>query len=223
MSEAAPPEPPPAAVPGDETGAAPERRPARKRFILVGFGIGILIVVLIGLFTGVGSGHGSPGSGSGGGQPQAGDAVPSFNGPNIGPVGPRQVNVPSDGGSNGTPAVLLFFGNWCAACHQELPPLAATVRHQEQAGGALARIRVIGIDSEDAPADARSFIESAGVHFPVAYDPNVSITQGTFDFHGDPYTVFVRGDGTISKVVAGDQLSPAAFVADERALIPSGT
>jgi hypothetical protein len=35
--------------------------------------------------------------------------------------------------------------------------------------------------------------------------------------------VFVKGDGTISKIVIGAQLSAASFTADERALIPSGT
>ena len=130
--------------------------------------------------------------------------------------------VPSGGIGSGTPAVLLFFGNWCASCHQELPPLAAAVRQQEHAGGALARIHVIGVDSEDTTANAKAFIKSSGVSFPVAYDPSVAITEGTFDFHGDPYAVFVKADGRISQIVPGT-VSPASFTADERALIPSGT
>jgi peroxiredoxin len=227
MSDAAPPgsPAPPAA------GAAPPDpepiRPPRKRFILIGAGIGLLIVVLIGLFTslgsGTGTGTGTSVCGSGGGQPQAGDPVPAFSAQNIGPVGPSQVSVKPSGSSRGAPVVLLFFGNWCASCHQELPPLAAAVRQQQQTGGPLARVRVLGVDSEDSTGDAKAFIKSADVHFPVAYDPNVTITEGDFFFHGDPYTVFVKGDGTISKVVAGAGLTPAAFVADERALIPSGT
>ena len=59
--------------------------------------------------------------------------------------------------------------------------------------------------------------------FPVAYDPDVTVTSGLFYFEGDPYAVFVDGDGTISKIVRGDVLTPASFTADERALIPSGT
>jgi hypothetical protein len=70
---------------------------------------------------------------------------------------------------------------------------------------------------------AKSFIHSAGVTFPVAYDPNVDITSGLFYFTGDPYAVFVRGDGTIAKIVRGDVLTPSSLTADERALIPSGT
>jgi len=221
MSEAAPPEPPAPPAPGATPGT--DLRPPRKRFILIGFAIGLLIVVLIGLFTSIGSSGPGSGGGSGGGQPQAGDAVPAFSARNIGPVGPSQVSVPADGGGHGTPAVLLFFGAWCASCRQELPPLAAAVRQQEQAHGGLSAIRVIGVDSFYSDATAKSFLEQVGLRIPVASDSGAQITSGQFWFKGDPYTVFVKADGTIDKVVAGAQLTAASFTADERALIPSGT
>ncbi len=72
-------------------------------------------------------------------------------------------------------------------------------------------------------ANAKSFIHTAGVHFPVAYDFDTGVTSGLFYFTGDPYAVFVNGDGTIAKIVAGDGLTPSLLTADERALIPSGT
>ncbi len=59
--------------------------------------------------------------------------------------------------------------------------------------------------------------------FPVASDPLADITSGSFYFEGDPYAVFVRGDGTIAKIVGGAVLTPSSLAADERALIPSGT
>jgi peroxiredoxin len=191
--------------------------PPRKRFIFIGLGIGVLIIVLIGLTTSFGTSPSSTGT------PHEGGPVPSFTRQNIGPSGPAQVSVSSDGGANGTPAVLLFFGNWCPSCHQELPPLAAAVRQQDHAGGALAGIRVIGVDSEDSTSSARSFIHSSGVTFPVAYDPDVSVTSGLFAFDGDPYAVFVDRDGTIAKIVRGAVLTPASLTADERDLIPTGT
>lgn len=236
MSEAAPPQPPgeavsapgngipagetPGGVPTGGTEGAPGTgpRPARKRFILIGFAIGVAIVVLIGLFTSSGSGTGSSGSGS----VQAGDPVPTFTRANVGPVGPRLVHVTATPQGAGTPMVLLFFGAWCTACHHELPPLAAAVRNQQQAGGALSHVRVVGVDTLDSYGDAKSFIKNAGVAFPVAYDYDAAVTQNDFGFRGDPFTVFVKADGTISRIVRGDQLTPATFTADERALIPSG-
>jgi peroxiredoxin len=131
--------------------------------------------------------------------------------------------VPGDGASSGIPVVLLFFGNWCPSCHQELPPLAAAVREQAKAGGALSHVRVIGVDSEDSVGKAKSFIKTAGVTFPVAYDSDASVLSGLFYFRGDPYAVFVNGDGTINKIVRGDGLTPSSFTADERALLPRTT
>lgn len=208
----APPDPEPSPAPGAD-GAPAVRRP-RKRFIFIGLGIGLLIILIVGLTTSFGTTQSTTDT------PHEGGTVPSFTRQNIGPSGPPQVSVPSDGGADSTPTVLLFFGNWCPSCHQELPPLAAAVRQQDHAGGALARIRVIGVDSEDSTSSARSFIHSAGVTFPVAYDPDVSVTSGLFAFDGDPYAVFVNGDGTIAKIVRGAVLTPSSLTADERALLP---
>ncbi|HEY3841729.1 MAG TPA: TlpA disulfide reductase family protein [Acidimicrobiales bacterium] len=195
--------------PGPEPAALPPRQP-RKIFLLVG--VVVAAALGVGLFTSVGTNNS--------GAPHQGGPVPAFTGTNLN--GPGSVSV-SSSGSNGLPTVLLFFGNWCDACHEELPPLAAAVRHQQAAGGALARVRVVGIDSEDTTGNAKAFIKSSGVTFPVAYDPNLDITSGDFYFTGDPFTVFVNGDGTINKIVDGAQLNAASFTADERALTPSGT
>ena len=208
--------------------AAPLGKP-RKRFIFIGTGIGLVLVLCIGLFTSLGSHNGNGSNDGGGSAPGPGDPVPSFSATNIGPSGSSQVvergvgggGSGASGAGNGTPTVLLFFGAWCFACHSELPPLAAAVRAQDKTGGALAHIRVIGVDSLDKVSAARSFIKSAGVTFPVAYDPDVAITEGDFYLVGDPNAVFVRANGTINRVVNGDVLTPASFTADEQALVDS--
>ncbi len=218
MTDAAPPDPSVPPAPDTGSGADPDAgagpRKPRKVFLLIGT---VLAVALgVGLFTSVGNGPNSGGA-------SEGRPVPSFTRQNIGPVGPHQVSVPADGGASGAPTVLLFFGNWCTACHHELPPLAAAVRSQHGAGGALSTIRVIGVDDLDSSSSAKAFMKSAGVSFPVAYDADASVTSGLFYFDGDPFAVFVGGDGTINKIVRGDVLTPSSFTADERALIPSGT
>jgi peroxiredoxin len=215
MSDAVPPEPPSEAAPAAGTdGPFVVRRP-RKRFIFIGLGIGLLIILIVGLTTSIGT---SPSTSA----PKPNGPLPAFSRQNVGPSGQAQVSVPGGDGS-GTPAVLLFFGNWCPSCHQELPPLAATVQAQEKSGGALAKVRVIGVDSEDSVSKAKSFIKAAGVTFPVAYDADASLLSGLFYFRGDPNAVFVRGDGTIDKIVQGDGLTPSSFTADERALFSGAT
>ncbi|HEY1827083.1 MAG TPA: TlpA disulfide reductase family protein [Acidimicrobiales bacterium] len=197
----------------DPTGGptTPERRPPRKRFLLIGCGLAVALG--IGLLTTASSGPKSQSA------PQVGHPVPSFTTSLV--RGSGTVSVPGESG--GAPTVLLFFGNWCPGCHQELPPLAAAVRAQVAGGGPLSNIEVIGVDSEDNLPQARAFVKSSGVTFPVAYDRNEDILSGDFYFEGDPNAVFVRSNGTIARIVHGDELTPSAFIADERALIPSGT
>ncbi len=53
--------------------------------------------------------------------------------------------------------------------------------------------------------------------------PDTAITKGSSTSVGDPYAVFVKSDGTIAKIVRGDELTPASFTADERALLSDQT
>jgi len=186
-------------------------RKPRKIFLLVG--LVVAVGLGIGLFTSVGTNAKT-------GPPHRGGQVPSFTGARLNGGGSLQ--VPGDGGGAGTPVVLLFFGSWCPSCHSELPPLAAAVRRQDAAGGALAKVRVIGVDSEDTKSVGESFLTHTGVGFPVVRDPELGITSGAFYFDGDPNAVFVKGDGTISAIVPG-ALSVAKLTAEEKKLIPSGS
>jgi peroxiredoxin len=209
MTDAAPPDPPQAGAP-----SAGPRKP-RKIFLLVGV---VLAAALgIGLFTGIGTNQNTSGS------PHAGGTAPTFTASNVGPAGGSKVSYPLAGADGGRPVVLLFFGAWCSECHQELPPLARAVTEQQAAGGTLSRVQVLGVDDLDSPSSARTFIHDAGVTFPVAYDPNTVITQQDYGFNGDPFAVFIDGDGTINKIVSGAVLTPSSLKADERALTPSGT
>ena len=201
-----PPAGPPSAAPSTE--APPPRKP-RKIFLLVGLVAAAALGV--GLFTSVGTTQTT-------GPPHEGGSVPSFSAPRLNGSGTVVVTAAGDG----SPTVLLFFGRWCEQCHTELPPLAAAIRHQSAAGGALAKVRVIGIDSEDTTSAGKGFIRSTGVQFPVAHDPNITITSGDFYFEGDPNAVFVRADGTIEAIVRG-VISVDRFTDEERKLIPSGT
>ncbi|HXZ61341.1 MAG TPA: TlpA disulfide reductase family protein [Acidimicrobiales bacterium] len=201
---------PPAAT---EPLSGASRRPRRPRKVFLLVGVVVAVALGVGLFTSVGT------SSKGSGQPGPGDPVPAFSAQNVGPTGPPTVSVSPE---QQRPTVLLFFGSWCTACKSELPPLAKAVQRQEEAHGSLSAIRVVGVDTLDSPATAESFVHEEGVTFPVAADADGAITAGKFEFQGDPYTVFVDADGAIAKVVPGDQLTPASFTADERALIPSG-
>ena len=185
--------------------------PRKPRRIFLVVGLVVAAALGVGLFTTIGTNKNS-------GPPRQGGPVPSFSAPRLN--GSGTVQVPSDGGGGGTPAVLLFFGEWCTVCKTELPPLAAAIRVQAARGGALGQLHVIGVDSEDSRPTGAAFVKRVGIRFPVAFDHNIAITSGVFYFQGDPYAVFVKGDGTISAIVPGP-ISVAKFTAEEKRLIPS--
>src|ERR1019366_1786455 len=193
---------------GPSTEAILPRKP-RKAFLVIGLLVAAALGV--GLFTSIGTNKSA-------GPPHQGGPVPSFSAPRLN--GSGTVQVPADGGGGGTPAVLLFFGEWCTVCKAELPPLATAIRDQAASGGALGKVHVIGVDSEDSRATGLAFVKSRGIGFPVAFDHNIAITSGAFYFEGDPYAVFVKGDGTISAIVPGP-ISVAKFTAEEKRLTPS--
>jgi len=186
-------------------------RKPRKVFLLVG--VVLAAALAVGLFTSIGTKKNT-------GPPHQGGPVPSFSAARLN--GPGTVDIPADGGGGGTPAVLLFFGNWCKVCHGEMPPLAVAIQRQERAGGALAQVHVVGVDSEDSQSVGEKFVKASGIEFPVARDPQIAITSGDFYFNGDPYAVFVKGNGSISAIVPGP-ISVTKFTAEENKLIPSET
>jgi thiol-disulfide isomerase/thioredoxin len=196
-----------------------ERRRPRPIFLLIG--VVSATALGVGLFTSIGTGSGNGnGSRDVGERPIIGSVAPPFT---LAKLGGGELEDPADGGGNGHPAVLLFFGNWCAQCHGELPALAAAVRRQRQEGGPLAKVAVQGVDSYDSAATARRFTRSSGVDFPVGLDPDVQVTSGLYYFNGDPDAVFIDGAGRITAIRYGP-LSVQTFVQLERSIVtPSGT
>lgn len=91
----------------------------------------------------------------------------------------------------GTPTVINLWASWCAPCRAELPLLA---RADEAYGD---RVRVIGIDFDDAAPDAAiELARRSGVTYPQLVDRS-SRTTKPFGVVGLPQTVFVDAQGTM--------------------------
>ena len=84
-------------------------------------------------------------------------------------------------------------------------------RTQQRQGGALSKVSVIGVDDFDHTANAKSFVRSSGVTFPVAFDPVAGVTNGLYYFPGDPAAVFIDGNGTITAIRYGP-ITPAELI-----------
>jgi hypothetical protein len=94
------------------------------------------------------------------------------------------------------PAVLLFFGYWCAICHDEVRALGPAL-----GDGVLGEVRVVGIDSDASLSVARAFVTSYHVEFPVTHDWLPVVTDRYVP--ADPETIFVAASGRVVAVHYG--------------------
>lgn len=89
----------------------------------------------------------------------------------------------------GRPMVLNFWASWCGPCKVELPLLARA--HREWGD----QIAFLGIDVQDASAEAWKVLTATGVDYPQLEDPR-GRTRAPFGWHsGLPLTVFVDARG----------------------------
>jgi peroxiredoxin len=120
----------------------------------------------------------------------------------VGCVGDDEPRVPDlavehfDGGSvslaqmTGEPLVVNFFASWCGPCVAEMPDLEQV--HRERAG----EIRMIGVNTQDARADARALVTETGVTYDLVWDDDGALFRA-FGVIGMPSTFLVAPDGRI--------------------------
>jgi thiol-disulfide isomerase/thioredoxin len=96
-------------------------------------------------------------------------------------------------------AVLIFFASTCPPCQGEMPKVASYLRHHNEGA-----IRVVGVDANDiSRAVAERFVKKDGVTFPIAWDPNYTVTTGIFKFATIPETAFVNAKGVVTQIYFG--------------------
>jgi len=89
----------------------------------------------------------------------------------------------------GRPMVINVWASWCGPCKVELPLLARAHRQWDD------RVAFLGIDAQDASAEAWKSLTAAGVEYAQLEDPE-GRTRAPFGWHsGLPLTVFVDARG----------------------------
>lgn len=90
---------------------------------------------------------------------------------------------------SGRPMLINFWASWCGPCKVELPLLARA--HREWGD----EVAFLGIDVQDASAEAWKSLTAAQIDYPQLEDPK-GLTRGPFGWHsGLPLTVFVDARG----------------------------
>jgi cytochrome c biogenesis protein CcmG, thiol:disulfide interchange protein DsbE len=162
--------------------------PRRHRLRSLAIGIvaaGILAFVLFGI---IGTG---PGSSSGQVVP-IGSVAPAFVLPSL--TGGPPVSLDALGPERHRPVVLNFFASWCVPCRQETPLLASVARSQQRKHSV---VQFIGIDVADVPAQAKAFVQQAGVTYPVGVDTDLRVTAGRYGLNAEPQTFFLDASGHV--------------------------
>jgi thiol-disulfide isomerase/thioredoxin len=94
--------------------------------------------------------------------------------------------------------VLRFQASYCKPCARESPALARLAdRYRAR------NVEFLAIHVQDTAADARAFVKSNKVSYPVALDPRL-IMGNQYGFPGAPYTVVVGRNGEIAAKMVGE-------------------
>jgi thiol-disulfide isomerase/thioredoxin len=99
---------------------------------------------------------------------------------------------------SGHPSVLIFFASYCGPCKSEMPQIAKYIRTHNPTP-----VDVVAVDAIDVRSAAQSMVKKDGVTFPVAFDPNGTVTTGIFGFGAVPESVFVNAKGIVTNVYFG--------------------
>ena len=106
----------------------------------------------------------------------------------------------------GKPVVINFWASWCPPCREEAPILEEVWRRYKDKG-----VTFIGVDIQDAEADARAYIKEFGITYPNGPDIGGRITID-YGVGGIPVTFFVNREGLIVSRWVG--------AINERVLVP---
>ena len=96
----------------------------------------------------------------------------------------------------GRPTLVNLWATWCLPCREEMPLLQdAFIEHGQQ-------VRFLGVDTQDSPEAAASFVADFQIGYPHVLDPDGELLQ-QLGVRGLPVTLAIDGDGRIVDRVVG--------------------
>jgi cytochrome c biogenesis protein CcmG, thiol:disulfide interchange protein DsbE len=110
----------------------------------------------------------------------------------------------------GHPVVVNDWASWCEPCRRELPLFG---RAAARFG---TRVAFLGVDAEDDPAAARTFLRERPLPYPSFDDPDQGIAASQAPVVGYPRTAFYDRRGKLVHLKQGPYTSEAELAADVR-------
>ena len=140
--------------------------------------------------------------------PQVGELAPDFQLPDL----KGKAVYLSD--FHGSPILVNFWATWCAPCQSEMPYIQAV--YEEWSGRGLV---VLTIDIGESSSQARDFMESNRLTFPVLLDSDGKVAE-RYNVRGIPTTIFIDTEGIIQVMKIGAFPSKAAIEESLTEIIP---
>ena len=103
----------------------------------------------------------------------------------------------------GKAIIINFWSTRCGPCVIEMPHIQTVYDRWSDQG-----LVVLAINISDSAADAKDFIASRGLSFPVLLDPQMEVFQQYCLPQAIPITLFINADGTIKASKVGAFQNP---------------
>ncbi len=97
----------------------------------------------------------------------------------------------------GQVVMINFWATWCGPCRQEMPLLDAMYKKYKKMGFTL-----IGVNVEPDSKAAEAFLKTMPVSFPVAFDPDSSISK-LYSVQGMPSSIIIDRKGNARVIHRG--------------------
>lgn len=94
----------------------------------------------------------------------------------------------------GRPVLINLWASWCTPCREEMPRIASALTAARVNGRPVPA--VIGVDTKDVPTQAKAFLASAHVGWPVLVDPDASLATA-LHLPGLPVTLGLDAKGSV--------------------------
>jgi thiol-disulfide isomerase/thioredoxin len=132
------------------------------------------------------------------GAPPVADAKVAANGPapefSLAALGGQKLSLSQ---YKGQVVMINFWATWCGPCRQEMPLLDAMYKKYKKMGFTL-----IGVNVEPDSKAAEAFLKTTPVSFPVAFDPDSSVSK-LYSVQGMPSSVIIDRKGNARVIHRG--------------------
>lgn len=101
----------------------------------------------------------------------------------------------------GKPILLVYWASWCPHCRSEIPSIQKIYSDLHSSG-----LEVVSVSFDRSEKDAREFIKSKSVTFPVAYggnDKGMKVAD-MYGVSGIPVTFVIDKNAVVKSVFRGD-------------------